>query len=947
MADGAVCIYDADKLVQSQGDLSLVHSINDLLASSTQASAAKFHPLQPYQFAVGTTDGRVFVVDLQQASAASPPKVSEPSASGKQSTEITAVAWNSQVVHILASSSKDGSVVVWDVAQKKSWCRMQVGNGPLADLAWSPTQGLYLLTASGDDRSPVIQIWDLAASTSLPLMNLAGHQAGILKTSWCPHDDGFLLSCAKDHSTYLWDIASMRPIAELPLDHGSTGDHINQPQAPSPNKLFGSGTLDEQKHMRVFVEWSPLKRGMAVTCSLDRKVQFHSVLALTTKAGRVPKWMKPASAVSTAFGGALVSVGSGSRTVAIRTMPEQPDLVELSSEFESELQQTQDMVELCEKRRSESRGFDSTMWGFMEILFLEDPRKNLLTHLGYNSEQIAEAAKNHSLDGVETNGLSKEPSSMGQSLQDLVKKALMVGNFEAAVECCFLARNYADALLVASCGGPELWQRAQQRYCEEQRSTRPYVSLLQSIMKSELAELISDSDVSLWRETLAILSTYAKSDEFPRLCIALGERLEEEGDPQSASLCYCCSGSVEHASRYWETLLKEADGVSGSVFIRALHEFVGKVTVYMKVAPSKMVLTPSVSGQFTKYAQALADQGLFREAAKYVSGDSEASLILKDRLYRSRESQKCLAELGSPPAFPFTAAMSTRRPSAAGATGRRPSASASSMYSRISHDSQSSLSSLGQSQRSDAKGMVTDLSAEELPQGWVALQDPATGNTYYANQSTGETTWDRPQMPIVPKTHQARMPATPSNSTVSQSSVDSSKRQSIVSKYGDGFVTSASHPELASQYGNVGTTNPYSAARPGTAAAVVQKQDIQAPPSGPLDLATVEFSADQSQVKDTLLSLYDHLLSISQPADARQLEEAKKGLDVLVKKLARGQIDDDIISKLLLMCEQIGAYDFRAATATQTAIVNTDWRVHKDWLKGLKTLLQVAVKRLY
>ena len=27
----------------------------------------------------------------------------------------------------------------------------------------------------------------------------------------------------------------------------------------------------------------------------------------------------------------------------------------------------------------------------------------------------------------------------------------------------------------------------------------------------------------------------------------------------------------------------------------------------------------------------------------------------------------------------------------------------------------------------------------------------------------------------------------------------------MVSKYGDGFVTSASHPELAEQYGNVGT----------------------------------------------------------------------------------------------------------------------------------------------
>jgi protein transport protein SEC31 len=951
MTDGAILIYDAYKLLHSShagdDDHQPLYTMNVLQTHNTQVSALKSHTLQPFQLAIGAADGRVLVIDLSDTSS-SLPKITDPSASSKQSTEITAVSWNSQVSHILASSSKDGSVVVWDIVQAKQWCWMQVEHGPVSDICWNPSQGLYLLTASGDDRNPVMKVWDLGASTSMPLMTLTGHRAGILKTSWCPHDDTFLLSCAKDHTTYLWDLVSMQPIAELPLtliDHHQASSADPAAAVPTPNKLFGSGTLNEQMHMRVFVEWSPLKRGMALTCSLDRKVQFHSILALATRAGRVAKWVKPASAVSTAFGGTIVSVTSDSKMVTIQTVSEQPDLVKLSTEFESELIGATTMVDFCERRRTRSLGYESKMWSFMEVLFLEDPRKNLLLHLGYRPEEIAKAASSFSstADTV-SNRVTEEAGTMSLAARTLVKKALLIGSFDSAVECCFRAHNYADALMIASCGGAELLQKTMDRYCDEQVSMKPYLALLQAIVSSELDDLVINSDVSAWQETLAALSTYAKSEDFPRLCVALGDRLYNDGAVEDASLCYLCSGNVEHASRHWIAVLEHANLSKGSVDMTALHEFVVKVTVLMKVTPSRKDVPASVAGYFTTYALALAEQGLFVAAASYVIGDSEASMILKDRLYRGRESQYCLPLLGVAPAFPYDltkAATAVRRPS---------TTVGGSTHSRRSHGSHNSLSSIGNSQRSETNlPSVSSVACldDQLPPGWLILQDPNSGNVYYANQSTGETSWDRPLISLPLLDQLASKPFTPTHSTVSQLSADSSRRLSIVSKYGDGFVSSSSHPELASQYGNVGTSNPYSTTRPGTAASVVQKQEEKAPCSGPIDLATAEFSADQSQVKDTLSSLYDHLASISQPSDARQLDEAKKGLDVLVKKLARGEIDDVINNKLLTMCSQIGDYDFRAATATQTAIVNSDWRSHKDWLKGLKTLLQLAVKRLY
>ena len=40
----------------------------------------------------------------------------------------------------------------------------------------------------------------------------------------------------------------------------------------------------------------------------------------------------------------------------------------------------------------------------------------------------------------------------------------------------------------------------------------------------------------------------------------------------------------------------------------------------------------------------------------------------------------------------------------------------------------------------------TDPDLDVLPAGWIALEDPNSGNTYYANEQTNETTWEIPQV---------------------------------------------------------------------------------------------------------------------------------------------------------------------------------------------------------
>ncbi|CAN0522927.1 unnamed protein product, partial [Laminaria digitata] len=128
---------------------------------------------------------------------------------------------------------------------------------------------------------------------------------------------------------------------------------------------------------------------------------------------------------------------------------------------------------------------------------------------------------------------------LSKAAEAVIKRSLLVGNFEAAVQCCMSTGNMADAMLLASCGGADLWAKTQAQYFARESHRRPFLRVVNAIIKSELGGLVEASDLGQWQETLAILSTYAKQDEFPTLCEALASRLETEaGDRKSANLCY-------------------------------------------------------------------------------------------------------------------------------------------------------------------------------------------------------------------------------------------------------------------------------------------------------------------------------------------------------------------------------------------------------------------------
>jgi protein transport protein SEC31 len=114
-----------------------------------------------------------------------------------------------------------------------------------------------------------------------------------------------------------------------------------------------------------------------------------------------------------------------------------------------------------------------------------------------------------------------------------------------------------------------------------------------------------------------------------------------------------------------------------------------------------------------------------------------------------------------------------------------------------------------------------------------------------------------------------------------------------------------------------------------------------------LDLNKIkELQPEHQTIRDCLPSLIDALKGTNLTAvDKRLLAESEKAVAVLLKRLARCDISADVGAKMVQMCGLITSYDFRSAQSLQTSLVHSDWKDNKDWLKGIKALLQLSTKK--
>ena len=100
-------------------------------------------------------------------------------------------------------------------------------------------------------------------------------------------------------------------------------------------------------------------------------------------------------------------------------------------------------------------------------------------------------------------------------------------------------------------------------------------------------------------------------------------------------------------------------------------------------------------------------------------------------------------------------------------------------------------------------------------------------------------------------------------------------------------------------------------------------------------------------VIEGLEGLVKHLNSLGlAPAETRQVASGSAGLAVLREKLEWRKLSPTASEKLMEMHTALSSGNMRGALGIHKALADSaEWKTEKDWLKGLKFLLQVGIKK--
>ncbi|XP_058197427.1 protein transport protein SEC31 homolog B-like isoform X1 [Rhododendron vialii] len=1020
LVDGNIGLWNPQALIRSEASENAL--VTQLSRHRGPVRGLEFNALTPNHLASGADEGEICIWDIAKPSEPTHFPPLKGSGSATQG-EISYLSWNSKVQHILASTSYNGTTVVWDLKrQKPALSFPDPYKRRCSVLQWHPDLATQLIVASDDDSSPSLRLWDMR-NTMLPVREFAGHTKGVIAMSWCQSDSSYLLTCAKDNRTVCWDTVSGEIVTELPAGTNWNFDVHWYPKIPGvisassfDGKIgiyniegcsrFGTGEGNFTSAPLRAPKWYKSKAGVSFGfggklvsfCSMDSpagasKVYVHNLVAEDSLVHR-----------SAEFEAAIHNRDRSSLRL------------------------------LCDRKSLESESEDDReTWGFLKVMFEDDgtARTKLLTHFGFilpletndtmendlsqevsgvsledkvaareeyvadkttylydNGEDFfnnlpspkAETPVSDSGGSFSVGGsvpiveemqqeMDGQEESDDPSFDDAIQCALVIGDYKGAVAHCIAAKKMADALVIAHVGGGSLWESTRDQYLKMSHS--PYLKVVSAMVNNDLASLVNTRPLKSWKETLALLCTFAQGEEWSSLCDSLASRLMTVGNTLPATLCYICAGNIDKTVEIWSRSLTSE--YAGRSYVDHLQDLMEK-TIVLALATGQKQFSASLCKLVEKYAEILASQGILTTAMEYLKlmGTDELSLelmILQDRIARSTEIEN---------EVPKSSALNSQ--SQPGTTYGADHSSfgaveSSGHYYQETAPSQSQQSVSGSpyggnyqpsfgSSYAGGYGAPVPYQPAQNSQIFVPSQAPQVPEMNFARSPA---TTQPPVVPFIPATPavlrnvgQYQAPTLGSqlypgtgNPNYQSGPQGGGSLGPIPSQAGQvpGHKVLAPNPASVGfmpsmnpgiQRPGMGPTQPSSPTQP------AQLQPAAAPATPPPTVQTVDTSnvpVQQRSVITTLTRLFNETSealggSRANPAKKREIEDNSRKIGALFAKLNSGDISKNAAEKLVQLCQALDNGDFTTALQIQVQLTTSDWDECNFWLATLKRMIK-------
>ncbi|KAM6440988.1 protein transport protein Sec31A isoform 11-T12 [Liasis olivaceus] len=435
--NGNIILYDPAKILA--GETEVVIAQNDKHTGPVRALDVNL--FQTNLVASGANESEIYIWDLNNfATPMTPGTKTQPP------EDISCIAWNRQVQHILASASPSGRATVWDLRKNEPIIKVSDHSNRMhcSGLGWHPEVATQMVLASEDDRLPVIQMWDLRFASS-PLRVLENHARGILTIAWSMADPELLLSCGKDSKILCSNPNTGEVLYELPTSTQWCFDVQWCPRNPallsaasfdgkiSVYSIMGGSTdslrqKQADKLSSSFGNLDPFGTGQPLPpLQLPQQTTPQSTVLPLKKP---PKWIRRPVGASFSFGGRLVTFENSKPQqqgehpqqhyhVYISQVVTEKEFLNRSSQLQ-EAVQAEAFISYCQKKIDAAKNdFERNVWSFLKVHFEEDSRGKYLELLGYKKDglgpKITSTLAKESPQGRDQDEAHEEPDQLAQT----------------------------------------------------------------------------------------------------------------------------------------------------------------------------------------------------------------------------------------------------------------------------------------------------------------------------------------------------------------------------------------------------------------------------------------------------------------------------------------------------------------------------------------------------
>ncbi|NXN27125.1 SC31A protein, partial [Nycticryphes semicollaris] len=645
--NGNVILYDPAKIIA--GDAEVIVAQKDKHTGPVRALDVNM--FQTNLVASGANESEIYIWDLNNFATPMTPGVKT-----QPLEDISCIAWNRQVQHILASASPSGRATVWDLRKNEPIIKVSDHNNRMhcSGLAWHPDVATQMVLASEDDRLPVIQMWDLRFASS-PLRVLESHTRGILAIAWSMADSELLLSCGKDAKILCSNPNTGEVLYEMPMNTQWCFDIQWCPRNPavlsaasfdgriSVYSIMG-GSTDGLRQKQVdqlsssFGNLDPFGTGQPLPpLQLPQQTTPQCVILPLKKP---PKWIRRPVGASFSFGGKLVTFENAKSQqqpgmeqqqqhhhVYVSQVVTEKEFLARSNQLQ-EAVQSEGFISYCQKKINMAQAdFEKNVWAFLKVNFEEDSRVKYLELLGYRKDDLrnkvnvpgssacAPAEFDESLPNERDEGQATEEQLLRESVKDRKQKTedlgsakktfniSVSGDVDGLITQALLTGNFESAVDLClhdnrMADAIILAIAGGQELLS--RTQEKYFAKMQSkitrlitaVVTKNWKEIVQSCDLQNWREALAAVLTYARPDEFAALCDLLGNRLESEGDSLLQTQACLCYICAGNVEKLVACWTKAQDGNNPL----SLQDLIEKVVILRKAVQLTQAVDPNAVG---------------------------------------------------------------------------------------------------------------------------------------------------------------------------------------------------------------------------------------------------------------------------------------------------------------------------------------------------------------